>query len=72
VGGDHCRDRPAFPGLFRGALDGELPDVDQQACLRAARALADLVSDPGPESILPDVLDERVVAAVAQAVADCD
>jgi malate dehydrogenase (oxaloacetate-decarboxylating) len=62
----------AFPGLFRGALDGELSDVDQEAYLRAALALAGLVSDPGPESILPTVLDERVVGAVAEAVGGGD
>jgi malate dehydrogenase (oxaloacetate-decarboxylating) len=60
----------AFPGLFRGALDAGMEDIDGQALLRAARALADLVGDPGPESILPGVFDERVVPAVAAAIAD--
>ncbi|MGX6448389.1 NAD(P)-dependent malic enzyme [Patulibacter sp. S7RM1-6] len=59
----------AFPGLFRGALAGGLRDVDDDACLRAARALADLVDAPTAERILPDVLDEAVVPAVARAVA---
>ncbi|HEY2601072.1 MAG TPA: malic enzyme-like NAD(P)-binding protein [Thermoleophilaceae bacterium] len=57
-----------FPGLFRGALDAELSEVDDDAALRAAAALADLIEDPQPERILPDVLDERVVPAVARAV----
>ncbi|HEY1596871.1 MAG TPA: malic enzyme-like NAD(P)-binding protein [Thermoleophilaceae bacterium] len=58
-----------FPGLFRGALDAELSDVEDDAALRAAAALADLIEDPHPERILPDVLDDRVVPAVARAVA---
>lgn len=58
-----------FPGLFRGALDPEVSEVGEEALLAAARALADLVQRPGPESILPAVLDDRVVPAVAAAVA---
>jgi malate dehydrogenase (oxaloacetate-decarboxylating) len=60
----------AFPGLFRGALDGDLGEIDQAALLRAAEALAGLVREPDPESILPSVLDDRVVRAVAAAICD--
>jgi malate dehydrogenase (oxaloacetate-decarboxylating) len=60
----------AFPGLFRGALDAGLRDVDEQAALRAAHALAELVPEPTAERILPAVLDERVVPRVAAAVAN--
>jgi hypothetical protein len=35
----------AFPGLFCGALDAALPQVEDDALLRAARALADLVEE---------------------------
>lgn len=59
----------AFPGLFRGALDAEAEEVGEAVLLRAAQALADLVERPDPQSILPGVLDERVVPAVAAAVA---
>jgi malate dehydrogenase (oxaloacetate-decarboxylating) len=59
----------AFPGLFRGALDAQLRELDGDAALRAAAAIADLIEDPRPERILPDVLDERIVPAVAGAVA---
>lgn len=58
----------AFPGLFRGALDAGLPNIEEDALLRAAHALADIVEKPDAESILPGVLDERVVPAVAAAV----
>lgn len=56
----------AFPGLFRGALDSGVRDLDQEALLRAAHALADLVPEPNAERVLPDALDERVVPAVAR------
>ncbi|WP_210491186.1 NADP-dependent malic enzyme [Patulibacter sp. SYSU D01012] len=59
----------AFPGIFRGALDGGLREVDDAACLRAAKALAALVDDPRADRILPPVLDDGVVPAVARAVA---
>jgi len=36
----------------------------------AADAIASLVDDPDPESIVPDVFDERLVDRVAQAVTD--
>jgi malic enzyme len=34
----------------------------------AADAIASLVAGPGPESVVPDVFDDRLVATVAQAV----
>lgn len=37
----------------------------------AADAIAALVDQPAPDAIIPDVLDERVVSAVAAAVAGC-
>lgn len=58
----------AFPGLFRGALDAGVRDIDQDALLRAAQALADLVPEPRADCILPQALDGRVVPAVAGAV----
>jgi malate dehydrogenase (oxaloacetate-decarboxylating) len=62
----------AFPGLFRGALDATVQEVDGAALRRAAQALADLVEEPGAEAVLPGVLDERVVPAVAGAIAPRD
>jgi malate dehydrogenase (oxaloacetate-decarboxylating) len=62
----------AFPGLFRGALDATVQEVDGAALRRAAQALADLVEEPSAEAVLPGVLDERVVPAVAGAIAPRD
>ena len=61
-----------FPGIFRGALDVRASVINEEMKLAAAYALADLVS---PEElradwIIPEVMDKRVVPAVAKAVAE--
>src|SRR3989344_2921946 len=43
-----------FPGIFRGALDKEVQKITETIKLRAARALAALVSSPTPAKIIPD------------------
>jgi malate dehydrogenase (oxaloacetate-decarboxylating) len=58
----------AFPGIFRGALDAGAPKVTEAMKLAAARAIADLVTDPTPERIVPSVFDPGVADAVAAAV----
>jgi len=62
----------AFPGIFRGALDAGATTINAEMKIAAARAIAGCVSDEELESgrIVPDVLDRRVPAAVAGAVAD--
>ena len=57
-----------FPGVFRGALDKGVTKITEAAKLRAARALAALVQRPSAIKIIPDLLDARVVKAVARAV----
>ncbi len=57
-----------FPGLFRGALDHGVKKITEATKLRAARALAALVAHPTADKIIPDLLDPRVVKAVASAV----
>ena len=57
-----------FPGIFRGALDKGVKKITQETKLRAARALAALVSKPTALKIIPDMLDPRVVKSVARAV----
>jgi len=57
-----------FPGVFRGALDGKVRKITDDMKVRAAEALAALVENPTPEFIVPDILDERVVPAVAAAM----
>ena len=58
----------AFPGLFRGALDAEAARIDAEMNLAAAHGLAEAVSAPTPDRIVPDPLDGGVAPRVAQAV----
>ncbi len=57
-----------FPGVFRGALDGKVRKITEDMKLNAAKAIAALVETPSAECIIPDILDERVVPAVAAAI----
>ena len=59
----------AFPGIFRGALDSQAPQITEAMKIAAARALADAVPQPTPVRILPDALDRSVTPLVAAAVA---
>ena len=57
-----------FPGIFRGAIDANVRRITDEMKLKAALALASLVEHPSETAIVPDILDERVVATVASAV----
>jgi len=58
----------AFPGIFRGALDARATRITDEMKIAAAHAIADCVTNPVQERILPDPLDREVVTAVAEAV----
>ena len=62
----------AFPGVFRGALDVEASDINEEMKLSAAEALAGLVSDTelSDTYIIPAAFDPRVAGAVAAAVSE--
>ena len=57
-----------YPGIFRGALDKGVARITEETKVRAAKALAALVSRPTAGKIIPDLLDKRVVKAVAKSV----
>lgn len=61
---------PAFPGIFRGALDVRATDIIEEVKLAAAYAISSLVSDKElhPNYIVPNALDSRVGDRVAAAV----
>ena len=59
----------AFPGVFRGALDAGAKEINEEMKLAAARALAELAADGGPDKLLPKPFDPGVGEAVAKAVA---
>lgn len=60
----------AFPGIFKGALEGRAKQITEEMKLAAANALASLVSaeDLNEDNILPEAFDPRVAEAVANAV----
>ncbi len=58
----------AFPGLFRGALDARLTRLTTQMFVTVAKAIANCVDEVTPERIIPDPFDEKVPAAVADAI----
>ncbi len=60
-----------FPGLFRGVLDAKAKSITEEMKLAAARALADYVTNPNEENIIPNPLDKNVARVVAEAVKGC-
>jgi malate dehydrogenase (oxaloacetate-decarboxylating) len=60
----------AFPGIFRGLLDGRIHKITDEMLVVAARAISDCVSSDqlNANFIIPSVFDPRVVTAVAAAV----
>lgn len=60
----------AFPGIFRGALDSGAKKITEGMKVAAAHAIANLVGDDlAPGYIIPSATDDRVMPAVAAAVA---
>ena len=61
-----------FPGIFRGALDVRASVINEEMKLAAAYALAGLVPDSElrADRIITEVMDDRVVPAIAAAVAE--
>ena len=60
----------AFPGIFRGALEGRARQITEKMKLAAALALASLVPDEelNEDNIMPEAFDPRAAEAVAEAV----
>ena len=60
----------AFPGIFKGALEGRAPQITEEMKLAAALALASLVPDDelNEDNILPEAFDPRVADVVSAAV----
>ncbi len=58
----------AFPGLFRGALDKKVKNITDEMKITAAKKIAALVKKPTAEMIIPSVMTEGLVKAVASAI----
>lgn len=62
----------AFPGIFKGALEGRATQITEDMKLAAANAIASLVDekDLNENNILPEAFDPRVADVVSKAVKD--
>lgn len=62
----------AFPGIFKGALEGRAKQITEKMKLAAANAIAGLVADNelSDVNILPEAFDPRVADVVSRAVMD--
>ena len=60
----------AFPGIFKGALEGRATAITEEMKLATAKAIAGLVSDEelNENNILPEAFDPRVADVVSRAV----
>jgi malate dehydrogenase (oxaloacetate-decarboxylating) len=57
-----------FPGIFRGALDARATRITSGMKLAAAYAIADCLTRPSADHIIPATLDPVVAFRVAEAV----
>ena len=60
----------AFPGIFKGALEGRAKQITEDMKLAAALAIANLIPDSelSDTNILPEAFDPRVADVVSRAV----
>lgn len=60
----------AFPGIFKGALEGRATAITEEMKLATAKAIAGLVPDKelNENNILPEAFDPRVADVVSRAV----
>ncbi len=60
----------AFPGIFKGALDGRAEQITEEMKMAASLAIANLIDDEelSEDYIMPEPFDPRVKDAVAAAV----
>lgn len=60
----------AFPGIFKGALEGRAPQITEEMKLAAAEAIAGLVPDEelNEDNIMPEAFNPKVADLVAEAV----
>ena len=58
----------AFPGIFRGALDNNVSQITDDHKIAAAEAIAGLVKNPTADTIIPPVLDDRLVPSIAKVI----
>lgn len=57
-----------FPGMFKGALEGRIPQFRHEHFIAAAKALADYIKEPTPDHIIPSVFEDGIADMIADAV----
>lgn len=58
----------AFPGIFRGALDNNVQQITDEHKIAAAKAIAELVENPTADEVIPSVMNEQLVPAIAKVI----
>ena len=60
----------AFPGIFKGALEGRATQITEEMKLAAAKAIASLVPEDelNEDNIMPEAFNPKVAELVAAAV----
>lgn len=60
----------AFPGIFKGALEGRAPQITEEMKMAAAEAIASIIPDSelNEDNIIPEAFNPDVAMKVAEAV----
>jgi malate dehydrogenase (oxaloacetate-decarboxylating) len=59
-----------FPGIFRGALDARISQINEEHQIIAAQTLASCVTNLTVDTILPTALQTDIVEKIAKAITD--
>lgn len=64
----------AFPGVFRGALDGRKRVITDEMKMVSAHAIASVIPDEelSADNVLPDPFDPRIVERIKAAILACE
>ncbi len=57
----------AFPGIFRGVLDGGIKQITDDILIYTAEILADYIT-PNPDMIIPNPLDKKLAFYIAEKI----
>ena len=60
----------AFPGLFKGLIDGQIPKVTNEIKFESALIIASAINDDelNNENIMPDALNKMVPLKIADTI----
>lgn len=58
----------AFPGVFRAVIDGRLTSITPDMKTKASQALAELITSPTPDNIIPDVFYPHLAEHISKAI----